>query len=42
MAVLREKSVKYYGGLLTSSVDAALLGSTSELSEETKVRFCRE
>jgi len=36
MAVLREKSVKYYGSLLTSSVDAALLGNNQELTEETK------
>lgn len=39
MAVLREKSVKYYGSLLTSSVDAALLGNNQELTEETKVKI---
>lgn len=34
---LREKSVKYYGSILTSAVDVALLGSTRDLSEENKV-----
>lgn len=37
--LLREKSVKYYGSLLTSSVDAALLNGARELSEDNIVSY---